>query len=270
MTGQIPKNVRPDIVDIAGPEYDLPSENPAEKTLIICSAPRTGSYELCRYLLAAGVGIPHEYLHPQFAAAMSNRWDLPGDPLSREYIDFYLQMLRLQRGRNGVFALNLQMWQFPQSLYSLAGAKLFNGARVVHLYRPDIVSQITSWRVAMHTGVWDFSGRHTEAPRPYPATTRENVDLFESDLNFVIGEDAGFRRLFAMIGISPIFLTTPQLFAAPRDIVCELARQLEVEPDLASLDATLAASEPYSANATEQKLAYEDISIPLKKRFFAL
>jgi LPS sulfotransferase NodH len=108
------------------------------------------------------------------------------------------------------------------------------------------------------------------APRPYPATTQENVDLFQSDLNFLIEEDAGFRRLFAMIGISPIFLTTPQLFAAPKEIVCELARLVGVEPDIASLDAMVAASESYSANATERKLAYEDISTPLKKRFFGL
>jgi LPS sulfotransferase NodH len=270
MTNQIPNNGRPDITDIAGPDYDLPSESPAEKTLIICAAPQTGSYELCRYLLAAGVGIPHEYLHPQFAAAMSNRWDLPDDPLGPEYIDIYLQMLRLQRGRNGVFVLNLQMWQFPPSLYSLTGAKVFNGAQVVHLYQPDVVSQIMSYRAAMHTGVWDFSGRPTLPPRPYPATTHENLDLFESDLNTVLGEDTGFRRLFAMLGISPIFLTTPQLFAAPKEIVCELARLVGVEPDIASLDAMLAASEPYAAGADEQKLAYEDISTPLQKRFFGL
>lgn len=122
----------------------------------------------------------------------------------------------------------------------------------------------------MHTGVWDFSGRQTVAPRPYPATTQENVDLFQSDLNFLIEEDAGFRRLFAMIGISPIFLTTPQLFAAPKEIVCELARLVGVEPDIASLDAMVAASESYSTNAAERKLAYEEISTPLKKRFFGL
>ncbi len=50
---------RPDLVEMAGPEYDLASPEPARKTLLICSAPRTGSYELCRFLIAAGIGIPH-------------------------------------------------------------------------------------------------------------------------------------------------------------------------------------------------------------------
>jgi hypothetical protein len=64
---QIPLDRRPDLVDLAGPDYDVAVTERANKTLIICSAPRTGSYELCRFLLAAGLGIPFEYMHPQFA-----------------------------------------------------------------------------------------------------------------------------------------------------------------------------------------------------------
>src|ERR1700682_5669733 len=49
---------RPDTIDLIGPEFDCPSPEPARRTLIICAAPRTGSYELCRHLVAAGLGAP--------------------------------------------------------------------------------------------------------------------------------------------------------------------------------------------------------------------
>jgi hypothetical protein len=70
---QIPLDRRPDLIDLAGPDYDVAVTERANKTLIICSAPRTGSYELCRFLLAAGLGIPFEYMHPQFASQIAPR-----------------------------------------------------------------------------------------------------------------------------------------------------------------------------------------------------
>lgn len=257
-------------MDLIGPEYDVQSETPADRTLIICSAPRTGSYELCRFLLAAGVGIPHEYFHPQFLEILRKRWDLPEKILKTEIADIYLQLLKHQRMQNGVFALNMQCWQYSENLQNRTGAALFNNAVVVHLYRPDILNQTVSWRIAMNTGIWDFSGRQTAEPREYPATKQENVDLFVSDLDFIAGEDAGFRKLFAMAGIEPIFLTTPQLFQNPKEIVCELARLMGVEPDVAALEAMIASSKRYAPDESARQKAYGELEISLKQAAFYL
>ena len=107
---QIPLDRRPDLIDLAGPDYDVDVGERANKTLIICSAPRTGSYELCRFLLAAGLGIPFEYMHPQFAEQIAPRWELPAESLRAENISPYIEALRLRRAQNGVFAVNLQYW----------------------------------------------------------------------------------------------------------------------------------------------------------------
>ena len=32
--------------------------------ILICSTPRSGSYMLCRYMINAGLGVPHEYFNP--------------------------------------------------------------------------------------------------------------------------------------------------------------------------------------------------------------
>src|SRR6201996_8890042 len=32
--------------------------------VFICSTPRSGSYLLCRYMINAGLGVPHEYFNP--------------------------------------------------------------------------------------------------------------------------------------------------------------------------------------------------------------
>ena len=73
---------RPDLIDLIGPEFDRPSAEPARRTLIICSPPRTESWELARHLIAAGIGVPHEYFNPNHARRFAERCLFTEDPLS--------------------------------------------------------------------------------------------------------------------------------------------------------------------------------------------
>jgi LPS sulfotransferase NodH len=267
---QIPYGIRPSASALTGALYDLPSETPAGKTIVICAGPCTGSYELGRFLMAAGAGIAHEYFHAPYARTMARRWQLEGNPLDRSLSEIYLQMLKLQRGQNGVLVVNLRYAQFLEHLMNRTGALLFNGATVIHLFCPDIVSQLTSWRTATETGVWDFSGEQTTPPRAYPDTAEENVELFDFDADLVLAEDAGFRKLFAMTNIAPVFLTTEQLFRDPKMIVAELARQAGVEPDMAALDTMIAQSAPYPVEEEARQKAYDNLSNDLKRKAFRL
>src|ERR1051326_4526200 len=92
-----PPGPRPDVIDLIGPWFDRPRGEPAEKTLIICAAPRTGSYELARMLTAAGIGIAHEYFHPTYAAIAATRWGLSPKLLASKQIPQYLAELRRPR-----------------------------------------------------------------------------------------------------------------------------------------------------------------------------
>lgn len=265
---QIPPDNRPDIVAMAGPDYDIRSETPAAKTLIICSAPRTGSYELCRLLMAAGIGIPHEYFHHQFAPNFGARFGVEGNPLDRPNVRSYIEALRRNRGQNGVLAVNIQHWQLSRFLINPAGRSLFENAAVVHLFRPDIGNQVTSWRVAMNTGIWDYSRLRTSPEREYPADLEERAAQYQKDLKFIAGEDAGFREFFALAGIEPFFVLTDTLFAAPKEIVRLIGEALQTPINEEALDAMLARSERYPRDEAAYRRATEDLAPILRRKAF--
>src|SRR5262245_27348103 len=124
---------RPDLLTLIGPEYDRTSPEPAERTLIICSAPRTGSFELCRLLLAGGIGVPHEYFNPNYAGRLGERWGFAKIPLDPSEMERYIQALRRRRAQNGVFATKVQFPQFDHTLRNEHGRRLFEDATIVHL-----------------------------------------------------------------------------------------------------------------------------------------
>jgi LPS sulfotransferase NodH len=231
---------RPDIIDLIGQNFDRDSAAPAKKTLIICSAPRTGSYELCRFLTAAGLGIPHEYFHPAHAQILARRWHIGGNPLG-ESMGSYIERLQNVRATNDVFSFKLQYWQFNEFLRNEFGASLFRDAHIVHLYRSNIADQLASYHFASHSGVWDYSARQTTEP-----LLEQRDDLVIAQLAALTWEDAGFRRLFAMMSINPMFVTTEGLFEEPRSVLHRLAQRLNVVIDDSALENMISKSAPYS------------------------
>jgi LPS sulfotransferase NodH len=256
---------RPDAMDLIGPQFDRPSSEPANRTLIICSAPRTGSYELCRYLVAAGVGVPHEYFHPNYSRLLAERWLFGDHPLVEGQLGRYVAALRRRRSQNGVFATKLQFGQFDRHLRNRHGAALFDGATVVHLFRPDVATQYASARAALESGTWDYSQRQTSTP---VVRDRLNSDGFFkealNEINWIIGEDAGFRGLFVLLNIHPIFVTTDQLFTEPNDVVGRIAAATKVSIDEAALADAIARSAAYGRDRSREK-AVSDLTERFRK-----
>lgn len=235
-------DARPDIVALLGPRFDQPRGEPAEKTLIICAAPRTGSYELARFLVAAGIGVPHEYFNPTCAAAIAARWQLQGDVLT-ERLDFYIDELRRRRAPGSVFAVKLQYWQYEDTLANAHGRALFENAVVVHLFRADVVSQFVSWHKACESGRFDFTEKVTHPPRD-PAALYRSEGLLPM-LDQLVTDDANFRRLFMFAGITPIFLEFETLCRDPQAVVATIAAALDVPFDKKRLAAAISDSAPY-------------------------
>ena len=247
---------RPDQFALIGPEYDRPSPRPAEQTLIICSAPRTGSYELCRYLLAAGLGVPHEYFNPNYAGTLGKRWAFGSNPLNPSEIGRYIHALRSRRGQSGVFATKLQFPHFDRVLRNEHGRRLFENATVVHLFRPDAAAQYASYRSALESGVWDFSTRPTTTPVTRDQTQFEN--LFKEalqELDSLMGQDAGFRCLFTLLGIRPIFITTDELFRDPLSLVRRIGDAMELAVNEADLIDAIELSVPYGRSYEKSNVA---------------
>jgi LPS sulfotransferase NodH len=234
---------RPDALDLIGPDFDRATLAGPVHTLIICSAPRTGSYELCRYLLAAGIGIPHEYFSPNYSRRIAKRWGLPGEPLSERRLGAYIQALRSRRSAGGVFGVKLMYADFDKSLRNPHGAALFSGATVVHLFRPDVTAQFRSFRKASESGLWDFSERHTRPPRRHGREESPHRTLQE--LEFLVFADFGFRRLFAILDADPLFVTTDRLFSDPISVVRSIADRTGVPINLAALERMISLGAPY-------------------------
>jgi LPS sulfotransferase NodH len=248
------QQTRPDAMDLIGPQFDRPASEPAKRTLIICSAPRTGSYELCRYLLAAGIGVPHEYFHGNYAQLLAQRWAFTEHPLVEAQLGRYIGALRRRRAQNGVFATKLQFGQFDRFLRNRHGAALFDGATVVHLFRPDVATQYASARAALESGTWDFSQRQTSPPVVHDRSNfNEYFKQALDELNWIIGEDTGFRGLFVLLNIRPIFVTTDELFGEPRSVVGRIAAAMAVSIDEAALSSAIALSAAYGHDRAREK-----------------
>jgi LPS sulfotransferase NodH len=246
---------RPDILALIGPEYDRSSPQKAEGTLIICSAPRTGSFELCRYLMAAGIGVPHEYFNPNYALRLGERWGFTINPLEPSELARYIEVLRRRRAQAGVFATKLQFPHFDRILRNSHGRNLFEGATIVHLFRPDAAAQYASYRNALETGVWDFSGRQTLTPvRRDPTDFDQFFMQALQELDSLMGEDAGFRCMFTLLGIRPLFVTTDELFGDARAVVHRIAEALTVPINEIELNHAIEASIAYKGNREKSTL----------------
>jgi LPS sulfotransferase NodH len=259
---------RPDAIDLIGSAFDRPSSGPATRTLIVCSAPRTGSYELCRYLIAAGIGVPHEYFHPNYSRLLAERWAFTEHPLVEKQLSRYLAALRRRRAQNGVFATKLQFAQFDRYLRNRHGAALFDGATVVHLFRPDVATQYASARAALESGTWDFSQRQTSPPL---VRDRANFNEFFKqaldELNWIVSEDAGFRGLFVLLDIHPIFVTTDELFREPHAVVGRIAAAMALPIDEVALAGAIARSASYGRDREREK-AVSGLAAGFKKIAF--
>jgi len=239
-------NQRPDLIALIGANYDSEGEL-ARRKLIICSAPRTGSYELCRFLTAAGIGTPHEYFNPNYATRLAQRWGISGDPLGQDNIQAYIESLLARRVRNGIFAAKLQYGQYRAFLENPRGLRFLCDATFVHLYRPDVLRQFQSLRVSSVSGRWDYSERTSTPPQP------DSVEGALSSLRVLLQSDAGLRGLFFLVGKTPLLITTKDIIEEPKQTVDRIARLVGVDADLEAVEELVAASEPYKRDIPVEK-----------------
>ena len=127
--------------------------------IFICSTPRSGSYMLCRYMINAGLGVPHEYFNPIIMREIAPRLGL-GKSVERlkwknrslrdrlpfrmadriaemNFLEEYLTTLIPRRCQRGIFAAKIHFEQYftvldnpvgghprPRSLHSLVSRGL--------------------------------------------------------------------------------------------------------------------------------------------------
>jgi len=162
--------------DLATAAADYPDwEGPPQRTLLLCTHPRSGSTLLGEALHAAGGwGCPIEYFHRGFQPSLERLWGAPDFPA-------YLRaVFRHRTDPSGTLAVKL-FWHDVEELCarleperhrwlvdSLAGdgaaesyqrvhellASVFPNPTFIYLVREDALRQAVSGMIATQTGVW--------------------------------------------------------------------------------------------------------------------
>jgi len=240
---------RIDAFELMSAQFDTKTPEPVTRKLIVCAAPRTGSYRLTRLLHAADLGTPLEYCNPFFMPAFCRRWGVPLGDKGLPNIDQYLQALMQRRVHRGLFAIKLQFWQFDPQLRNQSGRALFDGAVVVHLMRADVQMQSFSMHAATTTGRFEFADR---AMWPsLPASVLTDPQRVAKAIDNIVAEDAQWRKLFGFAGIVPLLITLDDLVDRPEDTVGRIAQRVGLSWNHQRLREMIAIDKKYQTNAAE-------------------
>ena len=233
---------------------DQPAFTGTPAKIFICSTPRSGSYMLCRYMINAGLGIPHEYLNPVIMRQIAPRlglgseieglkWRSPGRrdrlPFGKAdraaeiaYLEKYIDTLIPLRCQNGIFAAKIHFDQYIRVLDNRIGRKLFDGGLFIYLFREDLLQQAVSRNYAYLTGQWGIDDTVTTLPARQSDLL--GVKAIDRELHTLADEDRGWRIFLAKNGLSPISLSYEQLCKDPNLVLAEIAVRLGINPQALS------------------------------------
>jgi trehalose 2-sulfotransferase len=241
---------RIDALDLMSEQFDAAAPEPVTRKLIVCAAPRSGSYRLSRLMHAADLGIPLEYFNPRFVPAFCKRWGVPLGEKGLPDVGQYAKVLMQRRVHRGLFCTKLQYWQFDPLLRNETGRALFDGAVVIHLMRADVQMQSFSLQAALATGRWEFTDRTMVAPQ-FSAGELADVQRVAKAIDVIVAEDARWRTLFAFAGMRPLLITLDDLVERAEETVERIAGRLGMSFNRESLRGLIAVDEKYRINQVE-------------------
>ena len=203
------------------------SVSPLQK-LLICTTPRTASNTFMRMLNAANLGNPIEYFHNQTCVTLCAEWNIPG-PKSRSFdIARYMDNLLLQKQHNAIFTTKIQFEHLFQFLLNDAGRGLFQGAKVVYLFRTNVAEQAASYIAASESGIW---GTCEVAPI---SKARKSPLLLSEAIMQMTRHDMYWRKFFAYADIEPLIVTDQDIVLRPGATLAQIGQLLAIKPDLAA------------------------------------
>jgi trehalose 2-sulfotransferase len=199
-----------------------------QRSYIVASSPRTGSYLLCEGLEATGIaGRPTEVFSPEFQDIWCRRWALGPTPTFDKYLE---AAIRHGTTGNGVYGLKIH-WMHVNTLASQAGYRgyaagvleqLFPGAAYVRIVRRDRRAQALSFFRARATNEWwRIEGVKNEQSNGHqPVFDDTTILALEAQL---AQQDLAWDRHFRECGIQALMVEYEALVA---DYYREVARVL--------------------------------------------
>jgi LPS sulfotransferase NodH len=238
-------------LQISSELLDQPEFTAKPKKILICSTPRSGSYLLCRQMINAGLGVPHEYFNPIVMRQMAPRLGLESDIRGltwwprgwkdrlllrrrREpgaelvFLRKYLGFLLTRRCQGGIFAAKVHFRDYRRTLENPVGDELLADTLFIQLYREDILKQAVSEHFGQLTGQWGIDASVTTPP----ATDPNFLDPVAVDraLNDLADQDRGWRVFFARRGVIPLSISYERLCENPFSFLEVIARRIGVDP----------------------------------------
>lgn len=220
-----------------GAEADEYYAGEVQRSYVICSHSRTGSYLLCAGLQAVGVaGKPTEYFHFKAMPMLAKRWNvftlrrlarrIRGREIDLRPSDFkaYVEkLLQWRTGPNGVFGTKLHYDQFePLGRPDLES--VFPNLRYVCLFRRDRARQAVSMVKAQQTNKWISRETSNE-----PTTLRYDFEaIFRQHARF-IQEHIKWERYFAERNIQPLRIVYEDFVANYEATIRQVLEYLEIE-----------------------------------------
>jgi LPS sulfotransferase NodH len=237
------------------------------KKILICSTPRSGSYLLCRQMINAGLGIPHEYFNPIVMRQMAPRLGLENDlrgltwsprlglesDLRRRawwrprgwkdrllahrrrapaaelaFLRKYLHFLLTRRCQGGIFAAKVHFRDYRKTLANPVGDELLKDTLFIQLYREDMLKQAVSEHFAQLTGQWGIDQSVTTTPAANPNFL--DPGAVDRAVNDLADQDRGWRVFFARRGIVPLSISYERLSEDPFSFVELIARGIGLDP----------------------------------------
>ena len=185
-----------------------------ERSYVVCSTPRAGSWLLCGLLASTGIaGRPHEWFYADAEAANRRAWAVSS---FADYVDRVREAGTTPNGvfgmkvmggyRDGLLARLRELGDAPTDLALLE--RHFARPRFVWLRREDTAAQAASWSTAIQTGRWHHWDRGD--PAASPRHDRAQIDALTREL---ADADAAWAAWFAANEVEPLVLRFEDLIA---------------------------------------------------------
>jgi LPS sulfotransferase NodH len=244
--------VRYTVAQLTSELLDQPEYTGEPVKIFICSTPRSGSYMLCRYMINAELGVPHEYFNPlmmrEIAARLGLGKSIEGLKWRRRsvrdrlpfvvadraaevnFLAKYVSALIPRRCQRGIFAAKIHFDQYITVLDNPVGRKLLDGGVFIYLFREDLLKQAVSRNFAYATGRWGDDD--TVSTAPSAKSDLLDVRGISRELETLADEDRGWRVFLARNGLSPISISYEQLCRDPSEFIALIARRLGIDPSM--------------------------------------
>jgi LPS sulfotransferase NodH len=229
---------------------DQPEFTGTPTKIFICSTPRSGSYMLCRYMINAGLGVPHEYFNPVIMRQIAPRFGLgeevkelkwrhkslkdrlpfrlPDRIAEEDFLARYIAVMIPRRCQRAIFAAKIHFDQFFTVLNNPVGLKLLDGGSFIYLFREDLLRQAVSRNFSYVTGRWGDD----DAVMTDPITHSDLLEVsgIDRELETLAEEDRSWRAFLARNGLSPMTISYEQLCRDPARFITAIARRLGIDP----------------------------------------